>query len=71
MIIIMKEDCENCFNNEICKWCLEFSQINEEVSKITSGRHSSSPIKVSLQCNHFKRKNQKQDGFSTQVGHYR
>lgn len=66
----MKEECINCQNQELCKWCPEMNKIKTEVDKIPLDKSASGVIRIIINCKYFQKKNQKQDGLSTQVRQY-
>ena len=53
-----KINCDNCQNQEICKWCSKFAKIVNNVSRITDGDLENTPISVIVVCNKFIRKTQ-------------
>lgn len=54
--------CEDCKNEDICKWCDDMKFKQEEVLKIpiTKGL---TPININITCRNFEKKAQRQDGF--------
>lgn len=58
--------CNDCQNQNICKWGEEFQRVIYEVNKIPFDKIYS-PITAKVACNSFQRKNQKQDGFFNRV----
>jgi len=57
-----KQDCINCQNKRICKWCEEMQRNKEEVGKI-AGCKGKTPITISIKCSKFQRENELQGGF--------
>ena len=48
-----KINCDNCQNQEICKWCFKFNQTVTDVNKISNEKVS--PIAIVIVCNKFVR----------------
>ena len=56
--------CEDCRNENICKYCGDMREKREQVDKIpTPTIKGLSPIKITISCKNFEKKPLKQDGF--------
>lgn len=59
----MKDDCNNCQNQHICKWCDEFQRVNSEVNRVEFDKILS-PISATIKCSSFQKKLKREDGIS-------
>lgn len=57
--------CENCKNQDICKWTSLMATMNGNVDKMTENKEFNCPIKVKVTCNNFEKKSQRQDGINS------
>ena len=60
----MKNICEDCRLNTICKYSKEAEYICEKVNEIDPPSVIFSPISIKVECRNFERKTQKQDGIT-------
>ena len=54
--------CENCKNNNICKWVSSMSTRTDMVNKLNKDTLQC-PINIKITCDNFEKKPQKQDGW--------
>ena len=57
-----KNKCENCKNNNICKWTKVMLKMNETVNLLRDEKEFNCPVRVEVFCNSFERMEQQQNG---------
>lgn len=54
-----KSQCENCKNNDICKWQDEVVKVNTSISNMVFTKEL--PIQISVDCKRFEKKEIKRE----------
>ena len=62
-IYIQKHNCDDCKNNNICKYCSDMKSAKEYLNNMPKIK-GSNPINISVVCSNFEKKAQRQDGFN-------
>lgn len=57
------QDCDNCKNNDICKWVSSRKEINSKVNEMRKDKEFCSPVQIKVICNSFEKKEEKRDGW--------